>query len=103
MADIYFSKENATKTLIEYFLCSHISESFIKAVVEQIPSSDVVEVVRCKDCKHRPVVDEGGTPHAPVIDGAYRDETCPGLCLDSYYNWMPKDDWFCALGEKKDD
>lgn len=40
MAD-YISREAAEKTLIEYFQCSIISETFIKAVVEQIPTADV--------------------------------------------------------------
>jgi hypothetical protein len=40
MAD-YISREAAEKTLIEYFLSSHISETFIKDVVKQIPAADV--------------------------------------------------------------
>lgn len=43
MADTYFSKNEATKTLIKYFQSSHISETFIKAVVDEIPPADVVE------------------------------------------------------------
>ena len=50
MDEIYFRKQETLTVLIEYFQCSHISESFIKSVVEQIPAADVVEVVRCKDC-----------------------------------------------------
>ena len=52
MDDTYFNKEETTKTLIEYFLCSHISESFIKAVVDQIPAADVRPVVLCRDCEY---------------------------------------------------
>lgn len=46
MDDVYFTKGEATKTLIEYFQCSHISESFIRSVIEQIPTADVRPVLR---------------------------------------------------------
>jgi hypothetical protein len=48
MADTYFSKDDVTKTLIEFFRCSHISETFIKAVVDEIPAADVRPVGRGK-------------------------------------------------------
>lgn len=56
-------------------------------------------LVRCKDCKHRPYKDEDGEVWAPSWD----DETCPCICEDSYYNWMPEDDFFCKRGERRDD
>lgn len=56
------------------------------------------ELIRCKECKHR-----------PVINGEYKngfslefpDYKCPCQCDDGYYSWMPKDDWFCGNGERK--
>lgn len=56
---------------------------------------DAVPVIRCKDCKHRPYVDEDG-----MIDGDY---VCPYLCDDPFYTVMPKDDWFCHRGDRRDD
>ena len=56
--------------------------------------ADVVAVVRCKECKHRPKYDG---PNRVV----FPDEVCPYQCDDLYYNWMPSDDWFCADGERK--
>lgn len=54
------------------------------------------EVVRCKDCKHRP---KGtGANH----DLEFPDYVCPCQCEDYYYSWMPKDDWFCRDGERKE-
>lgn len=53
------------------------------------------EVTRCKDCKHRPKLDEDGELDFPPT---YR---CPCYCDDCYYSWMPKDDWFCGNGERK--
>ena len=51
-------------------------------VLKDIPAADVVEVVRCKDCKN------------------YGDEHfCPLLSLADYTD--PDD--FCSYGEKRDD
>ena len=57
------------------------------------------EIVRCKDCIHRPHKEEDGYVYEP--DGG--DFTCPCLCEDCYYNWMPEDDFFCKRGERRDD
>lgn len=56
--------------------------------------NDFVEVVRCKDCKHRP---KGTDRH----DLEFPDYVCPCQCEDYWYSWMPKDDWFCADGERE--
>lgn len=58
--------------------------------------ADVVAVVRCKECKHRPKYDG---PNRVV----FPDGICPCQCDDEYYNWMPSDDWFCPDGERKND
>lgn len=58
------------------------------------------ELIRCKDCKHR-----------PTIDGEYENgfslefptSRCPCQCDDGWYNWMPKDDWYCANAERKEE
>jgi hypothetical protein len=57
------------------------------------------ELIRCKDCKHR-----------PTINGEYENgfslefptSRCPCQCDDGYYSWMPKDDWYCANAERKE-
>lgn len=57
----------------------------------------VGEIVRCKDCKHRPI--ENGANH----DIEFPDGRCPCQCEETYshwYSWMPDDDWFCANGER---
>ena len=53
------------------------------------------EIVRCKDCVHRP---KGTNNH----DLEFPDYVCPCQCDDFWYNWMPKDDWFCANGERSE-
>lgn len=58
------------------------------------------ELVRCKDCKHRPSIDgeyENG------FDLEFPTSRCPCQCDDGWYNWMPKDDWFCPNGERKEE
>ena len=56
---------------------------------------ELVEVVRCKDCKHRPT--GTGVNH----DIEFPDARCPCQCYEDYwYSWMPSDDWYCGNGEK---
>ena len=55
-------------------------------------------VVRCKDCKHRPILDD-----ALEIGGfglEFPDYHCPCRCDDGYYSRMPEDDWYCPKGER---
>lgn len=63
----------------------------------EVPPIDAVEVVRCKDCKHRPTATDDED-----MEYEFPDEKCPCQCEDCWYSWMPKDDWFCAEGERKE-
>ena len=67
----------------------------MKWIVEAKSIDDIVLIVRCKDCKHRPILDEDEELHFPTYK-------CPCQCEDYYYSWMPKDDWFCGNGERKE-
>ena len=64
--------------------------------IEDLPSVDAVEVVRCKDCKHRPLDGED----TQGFDVEFPDEKCPCQCDDGFYNWRPDDDWFCGNAER---
>ena len=79
--------------------------SILLEKIETAPAADVVEVVRCKDCVHRPEAPNGATSgvdvEAPRDEGGWRDETCPYLCVDNWYNTIPQDEWFCHHGERK--
>ena len=57
-----------------------------------------VRIVRCKDCKHRPVKPED---YIDGFDLDFPDDICPCRCEDGYYSWYPPDDWFCPKGEEK--
>ena len=53
--------------------------------IAAIPAADVVEVVRCKDCKHY------------YVDEYYGATTCDRCCIDE-----PDSSDFCSYGERKD-
>ena len=50
-----------------------------RRLIQNAPTVDAVEVVRCKDCKHYMTI------HC----------TCDGCCIS--------DDWYCADGERRTD
>ena len=56
--------------------------SAIDAIMENEPTVDAVEVVRCKDCRH------------------YYPDTLSCRNLICCANWYPED--FCSYGERKD-
>ena len=66
--------------------------------VAKVSSDNLVEVVRCKDCKHRPIdTQEEGNG----FDYDFPEEYgCPGYCDDGYYSQRFKDDFYCACGER---
>ena len=82
---------------LKYHTNNYCQEIVTKDEIDAMPSADVVEVVRCKDCKHRPYLDEDG-----FIEP--ENSICP--CInedDDDYSWLPEDDWFCADGERRED
>lgn len=68
---------------------------YCKEMWNEFEDVERVEVVRCKDCKHRPT----GTDRD---DLEFPDDKCPCKCEDYWYSWKPSDDWFCGNGERKD-
>ena len=78
---------------------SSITKAFIMAMLGSraaTPTIDAVQVVRCKDCKHRPIKPKDYTNG---FDLEFPDDKCPCKCEDGWYSWYPKDNWFCANGE----
>ena len=63
-----------------------LQEEAIRSV-ENLPSADTVEVVRCRDCKHR------------YIDG---ENVRYNVC-DLNHNKVQEDDWYCADAERRTD
>ena len=58
------------------------------------------ELVRCKDCKHRPKEPDLET-YKNGFDLEFPDSRCPCECDDGFYSWYPDDNWFCGNGERK--
>lgn len=78
-----------------------LTDCRLEKFIYDLPSADVVEVVRCKDCKHRPTSIDGATQGFDV-DFAW-DSLCPCQCDDGWYNWYPPDKWYCPSGERRTD
>lgn len=67
----YIKREDAIKTIekiiigaMNIALTDEAKRKAAEALFADIPSADVVEVVRCKDCKHK-YIDENGTYQCP--------------------------------------
>ena len=64
-------------------------------VLSELPSAQP-EIIRCKDCKHKPSGD--ATEH----DITFPDDKCPCQCEDFWYSWIPSDDWYCGSAERRE-
>lgn len=67
--------------------------------LKEIPSA----VVHCKDCIRRPHYDPPDSNHNSDLE--FPDDwnsLCPYYCEDNWYSRMPRDDWFCNFGKRKD-
>ena len=82
----YIKREDAINKFIK-MSAGNVLDDHVLALNE-IPPADVVEVVRCKDCKNR-------------VDSQLTDCKEPNFCmrLACYAN----DNDFCSYGERKDE
>ena len=92
--------ENAIKEIFKKLNHRNIypkvsDEMILRNYLDEFPTADVVEVVRCKDCKWLPYIDERG-----FVDG---DTMCPCINDDFYYSYIPNDDHYCSYGERRKD
>lgn len=82
--------------LLDYFGAdkeADLQPEVVMEFVESIPAADVVEVVRCRDCKKRYV-----PAYCALWYGQISDEHgCRDIFLRAY-----NDDFYCAYGERKD-
>ena len=70
----------------------------------QIMTAPSIDIVRCKECKHRPIKEDvnGEDYGFNLIEPTEDDDRCPCLVDDGWYSWMPKDDFYCGYGERED-
>lgn len=65
--------------------------------------SDVVEVVRCKDCRYAPTGTDDGDGRGFGLEWPDKEEfICPFYCDDGWYSRKPRPDFFCANGEREE-
>ena len=58
------------------------------------------ELIRCKDCKHRPIATRADEGVLWGFSVEFPDERCPLQCEDGWYNHYPKDVFYCANAER---
>lgn len=68
--------------------------AMVKARINAAPTADVVEVVRCKECKYN---DRGDCIHPDNVSHSY---DCDWNCYEHHLSIS--DDHFCSHGERKD-
>ena len=74
--------------------------AFVKEL-DQFPSADVVEVVRCKDCRYYPTGTDNEEDQGFGLQWPFGElYKCPFMCDDGWYSRKPKPDFFCANGER---
>lgn len=97
--DLYWHFVNKGQKSTRYRLGEtwELNAEEIRDVIAELPAADVEEVIRCKDCKHRPF-DSEDTQGFGV---EFPDEKCPCQCDDGWYNWRPDNEWFCANAERR--
>lgn len=94
------TKEYITKNRAKQFVCGHCNEVCSEepcepsdcdwmAFIDKEPAADVVEVVRCRECKH-----------SYRIDGAKEEYDCAKI--SAFAKFFPGDH-FCGYGERKTD
>ena len=67
--------------------------------IDEIPGVDAVEVVRCKDCKHRTVTSDGMVCECALPTKTMKDYYIYGSVILA----RVEPDGFCSHGERKKD
>ena len=77
-------------------------DEIAERLVLQAPTIDAVSVVRCKECKHRPIKEDANeADYGFNVIAPNEDERCPCLVSDGWYSWMPNDNFYCGFGERE--
>ena len=108
MNDTIYRQEaiEAMEGLPKYFdktdtLCLDYAD-VLAVLSEHLPSAQP-EIIRCKDCKHRPIATRADEGILWGFSVEFPDERCPLQCEDGWYNHYPKDDFYCANAERRTD
>lgn len=101
MADLNEAVERGVRNALEK-PNKYLGGRSMNQVLIGFAQGEIVPVVRCRDCKHRPTDNRGVDDDYTAFAIQFPDERCPCQCEDGWYNWYPPDDWFCANGEQKE-
>lgn len=95
----YISRDMTIKMLFDGFdYVDNESFGYLLAKLKTLPAADVVEVVRCKDCKYR---NEAECPMYHEEDIEWDDDGY--IERDTIYHDWTEDDGFCERGERRTD
>lgn len=95
----YIKREDAIQAIVGHLVPKQYDGNLVNAgfevaheIVDALPSADVVEVVRCKDCKYwKPYTSQYGT-----------GQFCECPCSFGGQGIKKPDD-YCSYGERRDD
>ena len=91
-------KQQVESPYTEYPIMIQIRKA-LKDFIDEAPS---INIVFCKECKHRPVKEDAdGVDWGFNIIAPEGSSLCPCLVDDGWYSWMPKDNFFCGYGERE--
>ena len=91
-------KQQVESPYTEYPIMIQIRKA-LKDFIDEAPS---INIVFCKECKHRPVKEDAdGVDWGFNIIASEGSNRCPCLVDDGWYSWMPKDNFFCGYGERE--
>ena len=95
----YIEADALTKEIKQDIIDDGLTERYVFYRINEAPS---IDIVFCKECKHRPVKeDASGVNFGFNIIAPNGDERCPCLVEDGWYSWMPKDNFYCGYGERE--
>lgn len=103
MTNQYINREAAKRELLSWAVCMNRPEYLMRDdalhVIDSIPAADVVEVVRCKDCKYFLQYSEKYAQEVEHADGDCLIKIMH--CQGKQYYACQYDD-YCGYGERRD-
>ena len=90
---------DALKETIDREIFRHDTIDHVFQIIDDAPS---IDIVFCKECKHRPIKEDvNEEDYGFNVIAPNEDERCPCLVEDGWYSWIPKDDFYCGYGERE--
>ena len=99
----YIEREAAKRELLSWAVCMNHPEYLMRDdalhVIDSFPAADVVEVLRCRDCKYWDD-DAGKLQHSDGVLFA-RCKVHNYLIDGRHTGWCPTENDFCSYGKRK--